>query len=371
MTRLAEKAQELFDHADIKFNGDRPWDIQVHNDALYHRIFSEGSLGFGEAYMDRWWDCRQLDECTFRIHRADLRSKIKGNLGLMATAVLAKVFNRQNRSGAKRDIGKHYDIGNDLYRAMLDKHMVYTCGYWPEAGSLDEAQEAKLDLVCKKIGCKPGDRILDIGCGWGSFAKFAAEKYGVSVVGITISEEQAALARKRCEGLPIEIRLQDYRDVDEKFDHIISLGMFEHVGPKNHRAYMEMAHRCLNDGGLLLLHTIGSNVSIAQSTPWVEKYIFPGAVIPSIQQLGRAIEGLFVMEDWHNFGSDYAKTTLAWFENFDKGWKGLQSKYSYRFYRMWKFYLVGGSGIARSRKVQLWQIVLSKNGVIGGYQSIR
>jgi len=171
--------------------------------------------------------------------------------------------------------------------------------------------------------------------------------------------------------LPIELRLQDYRDVHETFDHVISLGMFEHVGYKNYRTYMEVASRCLKDDGLFLLHTIGGNMSVTHTDPWIERYIFPNSMLPSLAQIGKAIEKIFVMEDWHNFGADYDKTLMAWFHNFNKHWDTLKGKHGDRFYRMWKFYLLASAGGFRARKNQLWQIVLSKNGVPGGYASIR
>lgn len=368
---MKKQVEALFSKADVQINGKRPWDIKVHDERFYQRVLSDGQLGVGESYMDGWWDCDDMPEMSFRVYRAGLETQIKPTWGLGLAMLEAKFLNLQTKSRASKDVQYHYNIGNDLYKAMLDKRMVYTCGYWKNAKNLNEAQEAKLDLVCKKIGLKKGDKVLDIGCGWGSFAKYAAEKYGAHVVGITIAKEQVELARELCKGLPVEIRLQDYREINEKFDHIISLGMFEHVGYKNFREYMKVVHRCLNDDGLFLLHTIASHVTIKRATPWVDKYIFPGAVIPSITQMGQAIEGLFVMEDWHNFGSYYANTTLAWWNNFNKAWPKLQDKYGERFYRMWKFYLLMGSGIAKARGVGLWQIVLSKKGVLGGYNSIR
>lgn len=395
--------------ADIEPDGKDPWDIQIHNPQLYDRVLREGSLGLGESYMDGWWDAERLDEFFTRVLGADLDRKIKKNIPLLMRAVVAQIFNLQSRNRAFAIGEKHYDIGNDLYTAMLDRRMTYTCGYWnmPPLGggvhrravsmTLDDAQEAKLDLVCKKISLKAGDRVLDIGCGWGSFAKFAAEKYGARVVGITVSKEQLKLGTELCTGLPIELRLQDYRDVNEQFDHIVSLGMFEHVGYKNYRDYMEVAHRCLKDDGLFLLHTIGGNRSVTHSDAWITKYIFTNSMLPSIAQIGRAIEGLFVMEDWHNFSADYDKTLMSWFANFDRAWhgerirleseakpfpaptnsqgmrapQGLASKYGEQFYRMWKYYLMASAGTFRARKNQLWQIVLSKNGVPGGYTSIR
>ena len=290
-------------------------------------------------------------------------------------ALKSKLFNLQSKARAFEVGEKHYDIGNDLYRAMLDKRMTYTCGYWKNAKTLDKAQEDKLDLVCKKINLKPGMKVLDIGCGWGSFAKFAAEKYKVKVVGITISKEQVKLGNEICKGLPVEIRFEDYRDLNEKFDRIVSLGMFEHVGPKNYREYMEIVSRCLKDGGLFLLHTIGSAEIIKALNAWIIKYIFPNGVVPSMENIVKSIDRLFVMEDWHNFGAYYDKTLMAWYSNFVKGWPKLHKehseKYDDRFYRMWTYYLLSCAGGFRARKIQLWQIVLSKNGVPGGYKSFR
>jgi cyclopropane-fatty-acyl-phospholipid synthase len=255
---------------------------------------------------------------------------------------------------------------------MLDKRMNYSCAYWKNAGSLDEAQENKLELICKKLCLRSGMRILDIGCGWGAFGKSAAEKYGVRVVGITVSKEQVALGRDLCKGLPVEFRLQDYRDVNEKFDRIVSVGMIEHVGHKNYREYFRIACRNLEDDGLFLLHTIGEVQSVNKTDAWTHKYIFPNGMLPSIAQLAKSVEGLFVIEDLHNFGNDYDKTLMAWYNNFELNWDKLKNKYGDRFLRMWRYFLLSSAGAFRARnKNQLWQIVLSKNGVLGGYISIR
>ena len=363
--------ENLLRKADVRIGGDRPQDITVHDERLFDRVIRYGTLGLGEAYMDGWWDANELDTFIETVLRAHLEKAVEINIASVIAIAKAFILNMQSSARARKVGEVHYDLGNDLYEAMLDKRMVYTCGYWKDAKTLDEAQEAKLDLVCRKIGLKRGDRVLDIGCGWGSFAKFAAERYGASVVGITISKEQAALARKLCKALPVEIRVQDYRDVDEKFDHIISIGMFEHVGVKNYRTYFEVARRCLKPEGLFLLHTIGSNVSRLTSDPWINTYIFPGGVIPSVAQIGKASEGLFVMEDWHNFGPYYDTTLMAWFKNFDAAWPKLRETYGDRFYRMWKYYLLTCAGAFRARETHLWQIVLSPNGVPGGYTSVR
>ncbi|OGG61954.1 cyclopropane-fatty-acyl-phospholipid synthase [Candidatus Kaiserbacteria bacterium RIFCSPLOWO2_02_FULL_54_13] len=395
MASAREFCEALLKKADVKIGGERPQDIAVHDERLYNRVIRYGTLGLGEAYMDGWWEANALDVFIHRVLAARLDKAIEINVASMLAIAKAFFFNLQSSKRAFTVGEAHYDLGNDLYAAMLDKRMVYTCGYWsspstgstssPQASSghrvntLDEAQDAKLDLVCRKIGLKKGDRVLDIGCGWGSWAKYAVEKYGASVVGITVSKEQAALARELCAGLPVEIRVQDYREVNpstmlgagEQFDHIVSLGMFEHVGVKNYRTYFDVANRCLKENGLFLLHTIGYKVSQLTSDPWIEKYIFPGGVLPSVAQIGKAIEGFFVMEDLHNFGADYDTTLMAWFANFDAAWPRLKKQYDERFYRMWKYYLLSCAGGFRARQMQLWQIVLSKNGVPGGYTSHR
>lgn len=355
----------------ISINGNNPWDIHIKNEQFYRRVLNCGSLGLGESYMDGWWECEKLDDFFCRIMSFEPEDRIKKNLGLLIHLFKSVVFNANGKARAFQVGEKHYDIGNELYKNMLDKRMVYSCAYWRDAANLDEAQEAKLDLICRKLGLQPGDRILDIGCGWGGFAKYAAEKYGVEVVGITVSKEQVTLGRELCKNLPVEIRLQDYRDINEKFDHIVSVGMFKHVGYKNHRAYMETAHKCLKDGGLFLLHTIGNNRSYVAPDQWLSTYIFPNSLIPSIKQIGAAVERLFVAEDWHNLGHYYDATLTSWFNNFNENWYKLRELYDDRFYRMWKFYLLSSAGVFRSRYMQVWQVVLSKKGITGGYQSIR
>jgi cyclopropane-fatty-acyl-phospholipid synthase len=371
MDRAKQAIEQLLTGTDIRLGGDKPWDIRVKDERLYRALIRGGSLAFGEAYMAGWWESDAVDELIARIMAAHLDTKVRFTVsnGLLFLEALVR---NQGRKARAFDIGRrHYDIGNDLFERMLDRRMTYTCGYWRNAKNLDEAQEAKLDLACRKLGLRPGQKILDIGCGWGSFAKFAAERYGVRVTGITVSEEQVKLGRELCEGLPVEFRLEDYRDLTGSFDHIVSLGMFEHVGFKNYRTYLRIAHDCLKDGGLFLLHTLGGNTSMRHGDPWVNKYIFPAGMLPSIAQIGTAMEGLFVMEDWHNFSADYDMTLMAWFGNFDKHWPEIAKKYGETFYRMWKFYLLSFAGSFRARENQLWQIVLSKKGVPGGYASVR
>ena len=362
---------DLLALADIKLQGDRPWDIQVKNEAFYSRVLAGASMALGESYMDAWWQVKDLAEFFNKLLSANLDDVVRQNKQLLFDLLKSRLFNRQSKKRAWQVGEQHYNIGNELYKNMLDKRLVYTCGYWAKADNLDQAQEDKLDLVCRKIGLKAGDKVMDIGSGWGSFAKFAAEKYGASVIGYNVSSEQVSLSRELCRGLPVEFKLKDYREADEKVDHIVSLGMIEHVGYKNYRQYMKVVERCLSDKGLFLLQTIGSNKSVTYADPWIEKYIFPNGMLPSIKQLASAMEGLFVMEDWHSFGAYYDRTLLAWYDNFFKNWGKIKNNYDDRFFRMWQYYLLVFAGSFRSRKNQLWQIVLSKHGVPGGYKSIR
>ncbi|MGR9106547.1 MAG: cyclopropane fatty acyl phospholipid synthase [Gammaproteobacteria bacterium] len=368
--RAHRKIGGLLNRAGITVNGDKPWDIQIHNPEVFNRILTQGSLGLGEAYLDGWWSCEQIDAFVYRLYVANLPSRITNWID---RAALVATLLRNLQAGSRTfTVGKHhYDIGNDLYRVMLGERMVYSCGYWKAACNLDAAQEAKLDLVCRKLFLEPGMRVLDIGCGWGGAAKFAAERYGVQVVGVTVSEQQANVARDHCKGLPIEIKLQDYKSVEGRFDRIFSLGMFEHVGFKNYATYMRFVANHLADDGLFLLHTVGANYTDRIGNAWVEKYIFPNSMLPSIAQIGRATESVLVMEDWQNFGPDYDKTLLAWFANFEACWPQLKARYNQRFYRMWKYYLLSFAGAFRARENQLWQIVFSRKRYRQRYDSPR
>ena len=367
---LKDRADKLLHYSGVSINGPEPTDLQVHNQRLYTRVFARGSLGMGEAYMDGWWDAADLPGMFTKVLTAGLDDKLRSFDAIIAH--LKARFINQQRGGHAFEIGKaHYDLGNDLFQAMLGKRLVYSCGYWAVADNLDDAQEAKLDLVCRKLQLQPGQNVLDIGCGWGEALKFAAERYGVSGLGITVSGEQAEFARELCRGLPIEIRVQDYRELDERFDRIFSIGMFEHVGGKNYRSYFETVRRCLKEDGLSLLHCIGSNGAPAQTDPWIEKYIFPNSMIPAASQVTTALEDLFVVEDWHNFGADYDRTLTAWRANVEAAWPTLPETYDERFRRMWRYYLAVSAAVFRSRRDQLWQLVLSPHGVPGGYRAPR
>jgi len=360
--------QEMLHRADVRVNGDRPWDMIIHDPGVPERVLAYGSLGLGESYMDGHWHAERLDEYFTRVLAAHLDREVAHPVRLAIHAIRHRLFNLQNLRRAWQVGEAHYDLGNAFYEKMLDRRMTYTCGYWEHASDLESAQEAKLDMICRKLDLKPGQRVLDIGCGWGSFMKFAAEHYGVQCVGLTISKQQAAHGQKLCEGLPVEFRLMDYRELDEPFDHIVSIGMFEHVGHKNHHTYFEVARRCLKEGGLFLLHTIGKNRRHSTPDPWIDRYIFPNGDLPSLDQIAEAVEDQFVIEDLHSFGADYDRTLMAWNENFQAAWPELSRQFDLRFKRMWEYYLQACAGAFRSRELQLWQLVLSPDGVPGGYR---
>ncbi len=370
MSVSKETLLELLSQVDIEVNGTRPWDITIHNDQVFQRTLAQGSLGFGESYMDGWWDCEALDQMLTKVFNADIEKSVR-SWKLLGAVVTAKLFNQQSKSKAFEIGEQHYDVGNDLYTKMLDDRMVYTCGYWEDANTLNEAQEAKLELICKKIGLKKGMRLLDIGCGWGSFIQYAAEKYGAECIGVTVSKEQVDLANRRLEETTAKVQLMDYRDITGKFDRVVSLGMFEHVGVRNYKTFMSTVDRVLDAEGVFLLHTIGGLQSVNTTDPWIEKYIFTNSMLPSSAQITEAIEGTFILEDWHNFGTDYDKTLLEWHKNFLQAWPELQDQYSDRFKRMWEFYLLSSAASFRSRKNQLWQIVLKKQGSKKPYRSLR
>ncbi len=371
MHPIRERVHGLLASADVRVDGDRSWDMRVHDRRLPARLLAGGSLALGESYMDGWWDAVSLDGLLERLLASGLDRRSPG-LADLRDAVAARLLNLQFGRRAFAVGERHYDLGNDLYQAMLGRRLVYSCGYWRDrdgkcAASLDAAQEAKLDLVCRKLGLRPGMHVLDIGCGWGEALKFAAERYGISGVGVTVSREQQAFAAGLCEGLPVELRLQDYRDLrGERFDRIFSIGMFEHVGVRNYRCYFELVRSLLPPDGLFLLHSIGSNVSRRRTDPWIARYIFPNSMLPSARQVAEASEGLFVIEDWHNFGADYDLTLRAWRDNIEAAWGRLPERYDERFRRMWRYYLAGSMASFRTRRIQLWQLLLSPEGVPGG-----
>jgi cyclopropane-fatty-acyl-phospholipid synthase len=385
---LEEIGKNLLKLADIKINGNRPWDIQVKNPKFYERVVKDGSIGLGESYMDRWWDCQALDQFFDKLLSANLNERIKEHLSLkikMNVAmkfIIYKLTNSQNIRKSKKVAEQHYNLGNDFYFNMLDKEfMQYTCGYWKDSENLQQAQINKLNLICRKLHLqkkteKNKNKILELGSGFGGFALFAAKNYNCEITSYNISKEQIDYAREKSKNLPIKIIESDYRKAlnpknKNLFDRIVSIGMMEHVGPKNYKKFMKLANYCLKDKGLFLVHTIGSIKTHNLSDPWIIKYIFPGGHLPSASQITKAGEPYFHLEDVQNFGHYYDQTLMAWFENFDKNWPKFKDQYDEKFYRMWKYYLLSCAGAFRSGNVCLFQFVFSKRNFGKTYEGIR
>lgn len=380
MNAYESRFRTLLDSAGITVGGPHAYDVHVHDPRAYRRCLAGGAIGLGESYMDGWWDCDALDEAFALILRSGLRNRVRITPSMAFDAMREALPNlpyvipglrplTARLRSFRRTAETHYEVGNEFYRRLLDERMIYSCGYWSSARSLADAQLAKLDLACRKLKLEPGMTVLDIGCGWGSFARYAAETYAVTVVGVTISRAQMELAKERCAHLPVEIHLADYREIDGTFDRIVSFGMFEHVGRANFRRYLKIAEEHLVQDGLFLLETIGSDRSRLPCNPWFQKYIFqaPTSMFPSISELAGAAEGLFVVEDWHNFGFDYAATLLGWNANLANNREWIIESYGEPFYRMWRFYLLSCAGAFASRSYQMWQIVFARRGVSGGY----
>ena len=360
LDKAKDLGREILHTAGIEVGGDRAQDIAVHDDRFWARVIADRELGLGESYQEGWWDANQLDEFIAEAQTLDLRSLVRLRPALALHIVKARARNRQTVRRARRNAGAHYNIGNDLYERMLDKRMIYSCGYWRRADDLDQAQQHKLELICRKLHLEPGMRLLDIGCGWGGFARFAAVEHGVRVTGVTPAGEQARLAEEICSGLPVDIRGCDYRDVRGRFDRIVSIGMLEHVGPRNLKSFFQRCNDLLVDDGMMLHHTIGSLESKNHTDPWFDKYIFPGGVVPSLALISSATEKDWVIEDVHNFGPYYDRTLMAWHRNVTAAWDDLPA-YDERFRRTWDYYLLSSAGSFRARALQLWQIVFTRS----------
>lgn len=360
---------DVLSRADVTVGGNSPGDVHVHDERFFDRVVADGSLGLGEAYMDGWWDADRLDVFFTKVLRARLDDVAKSKHRLLLH-LKSRLLNMQTRRRSRRVAQNHYNLGNAFYADMLDSGMHYTCAYWEDATTLEDAQAAKCELVCRKLMLKPGESVLELGCGWGGFAEYAARRYGCRVTAYNIAEEQVKHARERCSDLDVEIVLDDYRSARGQYDKVVSIGMLEHVGPRNYRSFMELAERRLKDDGLFLVHSIGRDTTYVATDPWFERYIFPGGYIPSIQKIASAVEDLFVAEHFHGFGQYYDTTLMAWYENFLEHWHKHEHEFGGRFFRMWSYYLLCCAGAFRARRNQLWQWVFSKNGLPGGYRAL-
>jgi cyclopropane-fatty-acyl-phospholipid synthase len=371
MNKTQATINQLAAAANITINGSKPYDIKVHDDRFYKKALTQRELGVGEAYMDGWWSSNQLDETIARLLSINIREKLPVTPILVKSVLVGSLANRQKLGRAHKNASAHYNIGNDLYEKMLDKRMLYTCAFWEKAKDLEKAQEAKIDRVCQKLHLKPGMTLLDLGCGWGGFAEYAAKNYGAKVTGVNVASEQVKIARQRTHGLTVKILQKDYRQITGKYDRIVSIGIMEHIGPKNYRTFLAKCNQLLKDDGIMLHHTMGNNSSVNYVDPWTDKYIFPSGVIPSLAQLSKAAENMLIIEDLENFGPDYDKTLMAWHKNFVNSYPKLKDTYDERFYRMWEYYLLSCAAAFRVRKLQLYQIVMRKAGPSEAYRGYR
>ncbi|XP_021964854.2 cyclopropane-fatty-acyl-phospholipid synthase [Folsomia candida] len=371
------------DQVGITINKGGPCDIKNRNfmtsqDTVYIRAINEGILGFGESYMDGDWDAEDIPAVFYKIFANDapILRMFMNPWNRFLYYMQFSFFNLQTKQRVY-DVAKiHYDLGNEFFENMLDSTMNYTCGYFKDTDNLEKAQLAKMDFVAAKLGIKQGMTVLDIGCGFGGMARHLAINYGATVTAVTISKEQATFAQQACRGLPVTVKVMDYRDVSGTYDRVVSLGDLEHIGPANYGTFFKTVSRCLKEDGLCLIHCMGNYHDVMpHQEPFSAKYVFPGACLPYYTEVMGSLQNLFLIEDWHNFGNDYNLTSVAWRDNFIRNWPKLQQldkiKYDDRFYRMWTFYLGVAIALYKARKIQLWQIVLSKHGVVGGYRSVR
>ena len=379
--------------------------FEVDDERVYDEIISKRNLGLGESYMKGWWDHEAIDDFVYQIvrNKPDMNMTWMDVINLAYTYVTSYITNFQSPTRSL-DVGvDHYDLGDEIYVNMLGDSMTYTCAYWKDVDiksyslprresvntkqvklQLNLAQERKLDLICRKLKLHPGMKVLDIGCGYGSFARYASEKYGVTVTGITISNDQLAYSMKSMSSDAVDYRFMDYRDllVDEhaqQYDAVVSIGMIEHVGWQNYDEFMKVVCRTMKDDGLALVHSIVGLKNKLVGDLWVTKYIFPGGLIPSLPQLSNSVQTTsLVIEDIHNFGAHYDKTLMMWYHLFVGNLEVInkqrvengKDELTDVFVRMWRYYLLSCAGAFRARNLQLYQMVLSKKGVVGGYERV-
>lgn len=373
MSAIARKiVSDTLARAGIRIDGSNPWDIRVNDERFFSRAL-RGSLGFGESYMDGDWDADELDALFRRILRIDVGHSPLVILNRLWHDLRARLANLQSRRRSLAIAETHYDLDHRLYEKFLGPYNQYTCCFFNQASTLEEAEVEKLEMLCAKLELDKDDKVLDIGCGWGGFAKYAAETRGCEITGVSISKEQIAYAREYTAGLPVTIVEADYRDLPDmfggqQFDKVLICGMIEHVGYKNYRTIVSIVHRLLGDDGRFLLHTIGNCESTAIVDPWIEKYIFRNSMAPSMEQLAAAFVGLMVVQDWENYGLYYAPTLAAWQRNLEANWQDIaaiesERPFDERFRRMFNYYLLSSKAAFETEYLHLWQIVLSKKGL--------
>jgi cyclopropane-fatty-acyl-phospholipid synthase len=360
--------ESLLEGTGVRVGGGRPWDIRVNDDRLYRRAL-RGSLGIGESYMDGDWDCDALDEMFRRVLGSGAQHRPLVRAAGALKALQSRLTNLQTKRRSRAVAEEHYDIDHRMYAHFLGPWNQYTCCFFDGTTDLERAEVIKLEMLCDKLELKAGDRLLDIGCGWGGFAKYAAQTRGCEVTGISLSDEQIRYAVDYTKGLPVTIRKLDYRDLPDSglppFDKISIVGMIEHVGYKNYAPLMGVVHQMLKPDGLFLLHTIGNCEKTIVVDPWIEKYIFRNSMAPAMSQLSDAAEGKFVIEDWENYGHHYVPTLQSWYDRFNANWDRIRAipakrPFDERFRRLWNYYLMSCKAAFEVEKLHLWQLVMTR-----------
>ena len=338
--------------------------VRLHDRRVPFDIIRNPRLRFGELYMDgrvTVEDGTILDLLELIVGAMPWEEGGKKKLGKGKFARLKRLFQRNNPRRSRHNVAHHYDIGNALYALFLDDDLQYSCAYFTDpANSLEQAQLDKKAHIAAKLYLQPGQRVLDIGCGWGGMALFLHKVAGVDVLGITLSEEQLKIARQRAKDAGVSDRVKfeliDYRHLDGKFDRIVSVGMFEHVGAAHYEEFYDKCRNLLADDGVMLLHTIGKLGGAGTPDPFTDKWIFPGYHIPSLSQMCSASEKVrMIVSDVETLRLHYAYTLRHWLERATSAREAIEAMYDERFFRMWEFYLAGG-------------IVMFENGAACNYQ---
>ncbi len=344
--------------------------LRLRRAATVFKLATNPDLYLGEAYMDgdlvmergSFYDFMELLASNISVLGQDPNPK----LGQWASKVVGALSARNDPKSARANVAHHYDLSGELYRTFLDGDMQYSCAYFRDPGDdLETAQLAKKQHIAAKLLLEPGQRVLDIGCGWGGLALFLAKVADVKVTGITLSREQLAVAQRRAreEGLEdrVDFQLIDYRLLDGQFDRIVSVGMFEHVGRPNYETYFGAIKRLLTPSGVAMVHSIGKMYGPAPTSTWILKYIFPGGYAPALSEVLPSIEhhALWI-NDLEILRLHYADTLRAWRERFEARWSELSRTHDERFRRMWDFYLVGSEISFRYFGFMVFQVQLAK-----------